>query len=71
MQGYFKEKIRTHLNLLVTVVFSVARHKEEEEASRRRATKRDSVILSPPHTFVGKCREWPGRCKLGGEYTSA
>ena len=24
-----------------------------------------------PHTFVGRCREWPGRCKPGGEYTPA
>ena len=46
-------------------------HKEEEEASRRRATKRDSRDLEPPHTFVGRCREWPGRCKPGGEYTPA
>ena len=24
-----------------------------------------------PHTFVGRCREWPGRCKPGGEYSLA
>ena len=29
--------------------FMTAWRKEEEEASRRRATKRDFVILSPPH----------------------
>ena len=50
--------------------FMTSWHKEEEEASRRRATKRDSRDLEP-HTFVGRCREWPGRCKSGGEYTPA
>ena len=52
--------------------FMTAWHKEEEEASRRRATKRDFRDLEPPpHLFVGTCREWPGRCKPGGEYTPA
>ena len=46
-------------------------HKEEEEASRRRATKRDFRDIEPPPTFVGMCREWYGRCKPGGEYTPA
>ena len=47
-------------------------HKEEEEASRRRATKRDFRDLEPPtHLVVGVCREWHGRCKPGGEYTPA
>ena len=51
--------------------FMASRHKEEEEASRRRATKWDSRDLEPPTHFVGRCREWPGRCKPGGEYTPA
>ena len=28
------------------------------------------VILSPPH-ICSRCREWPGRCKPGGDYTPA
>ena len=55
--------------------FMTAWHEEEEEASRRRATKRNFSDLEPPtqHLFVGsRCREWPGRwCKPGGEYTPA